>query len=91
MLKPVPAKAKILTPKSGNRSTRCAELFDVMPNVAVTDALERASALLGAAHHDAVDVAMEASDPRSWAVVYLMESALALVNASVNGMLEAKQ
>ncbi|WP_313128173.1 DUF3077 domain-containing protein [Stutzerimonas nitrititolerans] len=91
MLKPVPAQPKILTPSTGSRSTRYAELFDVMPSVPVTDALERASALLAAARHDAVDVAMEASDPRSWAVVYLLESVHALVNASVNGMLEAKQ
>lgn len=91
MLKPVPAQSKTLTPTTGNRSTRINEHFDVVPGTPVVDALERASALLDAACYDAHDIAMDGKDPRGWAVVYLLESAHALINASVNGMLEAKQ
>lgn len=92
MLKPVPLHPKILT---SNRSSRGAspdydKLFAVQAGVPVLDAMEHASTLLDTALNSARDLAMEADDHKPWAVVYLLENTLALVNASVNGMLEAK-
>lgn len=93
MLKPVPLHSQVLT---SNRSFHGAapgvdKLFAVQAGVPVLDAMEHASTLLDTALNSARDLAMEADDHKPWAVVYLLENTLALVNASVNGMLEAKQ
>lgn len=67
------------------------ELFAVIAGVPVLDKMEHASALLDTALNSARDLAMEGDDHKPWAVVYLLENTLALVNASVKGMLGAKQ
>ncbi len=67
------------------------ELLAVIAGVPVLDTMEHASTLLDTALKSARDLAMEGDDHKPWAVVYLLENTLALVNASVNGMLGAKQ
>ena len=92
MLKPVPLHPQIRTvhkPFKG-AAPSFSELFAVAAGVPVLDAMEHASTLLDTALNSARDLAMEGDDHKPWAVVYLLESTLALVNASVNGMLEAK-
>lgn len=93
MLKPVPLHPRILTSNRASKapSPDFGKLFAVQAGVPVLDAMEHASALLDTALNSVRDLAMDADDHKPWAVVYLLENALALVNASVNGMLEAKQ
>lgn len=94
MLKPVPTQLKTCTAAKrwhNGSSPSYDRFFAVKPGLPVLDVMEHASCLLGTALENARDLAMEGDDPAPWAVVYLLESTLALVNASVNGMLEAKQ
>lgn len=86
MLKPVP-----LHPKTTIAASSYHKFFTVKPGLDVMDVMEHASTLLDTALDAARDIAMEGDDNKHWAVVYLLESTLALVNASVSGMLEAKQ
>ena len=93
MLKPVPLHPRVCTvsrPFKG-AAPDFGKLFAVQAGVPVLDAMEHASTLLDTALNSARDLAMDGDDHKPWAVVYLLESTLALVNASVNGMLEAKQ
>lgn len=93
MLKPVPLHPKITTVSRAFRGAapEFNKLFAVQAGVPVLDAMEHASSLLDTALKGALDVAMEGDDHKPWAVVYLLENTLALVNASVDGMLRAKQ
>ncbi|SDJ61304.1 DUF3077 domain-containing protein [Pseudomonas indica] len=93
MLKPVPLHPKIVTPSAPAKAASVpgfSTLFSVQPGVPVLDALEHASALLGVALEGARDLAIQGDEQQPWAVVYLLESTLALVNASVSGMMEAR-
>lgn len=93
MLKPVPLHPKITTVSRAFRGAVPGfnQLFVVPAGVPVLDAMEHASTLLDTALNSARDLAMEGDDHKPWAVVYLLENTLALVNASVDGMLRAKQ
>ncbi|MFD1691255.1 DUF3077 domain-containing protein [Azotobacter chroococcum] len=65
----------------GNR-----KLFAVQSGVPVREALEYAASLLDTSLSNAHEVAQEEGDNKAWITVYLLESALAVVNAAIGGL-----
>lgn len=62
------------------------QVFAVQAGVPLDAALQHVSTLLDTALRTSMDCAMESDSSRPWSAVYMLEMALAVLNASIDGM-----